>query len=108
MWPILLNELSQRTSFANAIRATAALGGVMLFASNCVMRTQLRQKSASHNKPNFRVIFRDYAYLICIVSYVRIYWSYIDILMQFIELSPSILDSSSRVYICFIAAVVVS
>ena len=70
MWPILLNELSRRTSFANGIRSTAALAGVMLVFSNCFMRTQPQQRSASQ-KPNFRVIFQDYAYLISVASYVE-------------------------------------
>ncbi|KAF8809445.1 MFS general substrate transporter [Phlegmacium glaucopus] len=67
VWPILLNELSRRTSFMNGIRATAALAGAMLLFSNCFMKTQPQQRSASH-KPNFHVIFQDSAYLISIAS----------------------------------------
>jgi len=98
VWPILLIEISRRTSFINGIRATAALAGAMLVFSNCFMRTQPQQKSPSH-KPNFHVIFQDSAYLISIASYVRRSLFYPVILIRCKGLFVSILDSSSHVII---------
>ncbi|KDR74832.1 hypothetical protein GALMADRAFT_564664 [Galerina marginata CBS 339.88] len=68
VWPILLNQLSQRTSFANAIRVTAALNGVMLLASNFLMKTSPTQQGLISRNPDFRAIFTDSAYLVSIAS----------------------------------------
>ncbi|KAF8878805.1 MFS general substrate transporter [Gymnopilus junonius] len=66
IWPILLNEFSQRTSFANAIRATAALCGVMLLASNFLMKT--KPIACGSQRPNIRVICQDSAFLVSVAS----------------------------------------
>ncbi|TFK71120.1 MFS general substrate transporter [Pluteus cervinus] len=69
IWPILLNQLSQRTTFPNAIRATAALTGGLLLVANLIMKTQPRPSSASAPaKPNFRVILLDAPYMVSIAA----------------------------------------
>ncbi|KAF8880778.1 major facilitator superfamily domain-containing protein [Infundibulicybe gibba] len=71
IWPIMLNQLSQRTSFANAIRATGAVAGALLIAANLMVKTKLPERSNGNRfskKPNFRAIFTDAAYLISIAA----------------------------------------
>ncbi|KAK7449285.1 hypothetical protein VKT23_013428 [Stygiomarasmius scandens] len=38
VWPIMLNQLIQVTSFANAVRSTGAVAGVMLLVANLIMK----------------------------------------------------------------------
>ncbi|KAG7095539.1 hypothetical protein E1B28_006277 [Marasmius oreades] len=49
IWPILLNQLSRKTSFANAIRVTGGLAGAMLCCANLLMKPEplLNQLSTS-------------------------------------------------------------
>ncbi|PPQ86182.1 hypothetical protein CVT25_006925 [Psilocybe cyanescens] len=67
-WPILLNQLSEYISFANAIRVTAAINGVLLLASNMIMKTQSMHQNSIRGKPKFAVIFKDSAYLVSVAS----------------------------------------
>lgn len=74
-WPIMLNQLSQRTTFANAIRATAALAGILLLIANLIMKTRpyTRQNPGSApldapNKPNINAILCDTAYMVSIAA----------------------------------------
>jgi di/tricarboxylate transporter len=66
-WPILLNQLSRRTSFANAIRATAILAAILLLLSNLLMKTEKRPRLAPQ-RPKLRAIFCDSAYLVSVAS----------------------------------------
>lgn len=66
-WPILLNQLSRRTSFANAIRATAILAAVLLLLANLLMKTEKRPRLVLQ-RPRLRVIFCDSAYLVSVAS----------------------------------------
>ncbi|KAF9463208.1 major facilitator superfamily domain-containing protein [Collybia nuda] len=72
IWPIMLNQLRDRVSFANGIRATGALAGFFLLIANIItkskpsMNMRTLQQTANSIKPNFRDIFSDSAYLISI------------------------------------------
>jgi hypothetical protein len=69
VWPIMLNELRKLTSFANAVRATAAVTGLLLLIANFIMKTQSSQRS-DLAKTDFKIIrvFKDEAYLVSIVA----------------------------------------
>ncbi|KAF9472707.1 MFS general substrate transporter [Pholiota conissans] len=67
LWPIFLNQLNKRISFANSIRATASLAAVMLILANVLAKTR-PLKSVVVEKPNFKIILCDYAYLVSIAS----------------------------------------
>jgi MFS transporter, MCT family, solute carrier family 16 (monocarboxylic acid transporters), member 10 len=67
IWPIMLAELRKLMSFANAIRATAALTGVLLLIANFAMKASHSRKYHLP-KPDFKIIFRDEAYLISIAA----------------------------------------
>lgn len=69
VWPIMLNQLRNRTSFANGIRVTAAVAGFFLLVANVITKSRLptnTQTSQQTPKPSFRVIFGDIAYLISV------------------------------------------
>ncbi|PPR06526.1 hypothetical protein CVT26_000441 [Gymnopilus dilepis] len=68
IWPICLNQLSQRTTFANAIRTTAALCGLMLFGSNFLMKARTMAERNLPEEVRFRTILRDSAYLVSVIS----------------------------------------
>ncbi|PPQ96267.1 hypothetical protein CVT26_005547 [Gymnopilus dilepis] len=68
VWPILLNHLIQRTSFANSVRATAALCGLMLFASNFLMKPRSTTRSNLLCQVDMKSILADPAYLISVMS----------------------------------------
>ena len=66
-WPIMLNQLSQQTSFANAIRITAAITSLLLLVCNLIMKTNPRRMDA-HERPNIRFLFGDSPYMVSIAS----------------------------------------
>ncbi|KAG5728432.1 Riboflavin transporter MCH5 [Termitomyces sp. T112] len=70
VWPIMLNQLHERTSFANSIRVTAALVGVLLLGANILFKPRPLLKTQSNDsfKPAFKVIFQDAAYLSSIAA----------------------------------------
>ncbi|KAF8645564.1 hypothetical protein AX16_007737 [Volvariella volvacea WC 439] len=69
VWPIMLNQLSQRTTFANAIRATAGLAAVLLCVANFITKTRPRVVSApAPQPPNIKSILRDNAYTVSIAG----------------------------------------
>lgn len=70
IWPITVNQLGERISFANGTRVTAAITGLLLLISNFITKTQPRSKTKSDQatKPAFRVIFQDSAYFISIAG----------------------------------------
>jgi hypothetical protein len=74
IWPIFLNQLRKHTSFSNSIRATAGLAAVMLILANLLTKTR-HVKAVITEKPNYKVILCDYAYLVSIVSYVPFFHS---------------------------------
>ncbi|KAJ7692873.1 major facilitator superfamily domain-containing protein [Mycena rosella] len=61
IWPIVLNQLSNRTSFENAVRVTGALVGVLLVIANVVMKT--KPYSTAPVAPKFKVILTDWAFM---------------------------------------------
>lgn len=67
----MLNRLSRLTSFANAIRITAALTLLLLLVSNSIIKIQHR-RADSDKRPSIRLIFGDSPYMVSIASYVRI------------------------------------
>lgn len=67
IWPIMLTQITKLTSFANAIRVTAAVTAVLLLIANFAIKTRHSQTS-HHQKLNFKNIFREKGYLICIVA----------------------------------------
>lgn len=67
IWPIMLTQITKLTSFANAIRVTAAVTTVLLLIANFAIKTRHSQTS-HHQKLNFKNIFREKGYLICIVA----------------------------------------
>ncbi|KAL0946319.1 hypothetical protein HGRIS_012559 [Hohenbuehelia grisea] len=64
IFPIMLNKISQYTSFANATRATAALVALLLFLANLAMKPRYSQIRAKPAAPRdaLRTIFTDGAY----------------------------------------------
>lgn len=69
IWPIMLNQLRNRTSFANGIRVTAAVAGFFLLVANVITKSRSpanTQTSQQTPKPSFRVILGDIAYLISV------------------------------------------
>ncbi|KAJ7889586.1 MFS general substrate transporter [Mycena leptocephala] len=63
IWPIVLNQLSKRTSFNNAVRATGAIAGVLLVIANLVMKTKAHPTGATALKPKLKVILTDWAFM---------------------------------------------
>ncbi|KAJ7604834.1 major facilitator superfamily domain-containing protein [Mycena polygramma] len=63
IWPIVLNQLSKRTSFDNAVRATGAIAGVLLVIANLVMKTKTRPTGTTALKPKLKVILTDWAFM---------------------------------------------
>ncbi|KAJ7482003.1 major facilitator superfamily domain-containing protein [Mycena latifolia] len=61
IWPIVLNQLSNRTSFENAVRVTGAIAGVLLVIANLVMKTEPHSTGAA--APKFKVILTDWAFM---------------------------------------------
>ncbi|PPQ75732.1 LOW QUALITY PROTEIN: hypothetical protein CVT26_000972 [Gymnopilus dilepis] len=75
VWPILLNELSQRISFSNSIRTTAALCGLMLITSNFLMKTRSVGENNISRRLNMCLILQDSAYLVSVASpYELVEW----------------------------------
>ncbi|KAJ7718362.1 major facilitator superfamily domain-containing protein [Mycena maculata] len=68
IWPIVLNQLSQRTSFENAVRATGAIAGVLLIIANLVMKTKPHPTGAVALKPKLMVILTDWPFMSSIVG----------------------------------------
>ncbi|KAJ7118025.1 major facilitator superfamily domain-containing protein [Mycena crocata] len=68
IWPIVLNQLSSRTSFENAVRATGTLSGVLLLTANLVMKTKPRPMGTVALKPKLKVILTDWAFMSSIVG----------------------------------------
>jgi hypothetical protein len=76
VWPIILNQTSQRLNFPTAIRITAAIIGVFLLIANSIYSvacSKCRKTSSKPDKPDFRAIFSDWAYLVSIASWVHLY-----------------------------------
>ena len=67
VWPIILTQLVKLTSFANAIRVTAGITSVLLLFANFAMKARHSQKSHLQ-KPEFKIIFQDAAYLVSIAA----------------------------------------
>jgi hypothetical protein len=67
IWPIMLNQLSRVTSFANSIRATAALTALLLIVANLVVKFKPGQTNAAA-RLNVRSIFGDFPYMVSIAS----------------------------------------
>ncbi|KAJ6597781.1 major facilitator superfamily domain-containing protein [Mycena vulgaris] len=61
IWPIVLNQLSSRTSFENAVRVTGAIAGMLLAIANLVMKT--KPHSTGDVAPEFKVILTDWAFM---------------------------------------------
>ncbi|KAG6827772.1 hypothetical protein H0H92_010532 [Tricholoma furcatifolium] len=69
IWPIMLNQLQQRTTFANSIRATAALTGALLLAANVAFKPRSVPKRPSDGGLQlFQVIVHDSPYLSSIAA----------------------------------------
>jgi len=64
----MLNQLIQRHSFANSVRITGGLVGILLLLANVLFRTRHPTKNslATIKKPDTRSILRDTAYLVSI------------------------------------------
>ncbi|KAJ6469187.1 major facilitator superfamily domain-containing protein, partial [Mycena vitilis] len=73
IWPIVLNQLSKRTSFDNAVRATGAIAGVLLVIANLVMKTKARPTGTTALKPKLKVILTDWAFMSSIAGSVDFY-----------------------------------
>ncbi|KAL0581669.1 hypothetical protein V5O48_000371 [Marasmius crinis-equi] len=73
IWPIVLNQISQRTSFANAVRATGGLAGVMLCCANILIRAGPPQRprmevAEASRKGGMGNILRDGAFMVSIAA----------------------------------------
>ncbi|KAJ7468246.1 major facilitator superfamily domain-containing protein [Mycena galericulata] len=77
IWPIVLNQLSQRTSFQNAVRATGAVAGTLLIIANIVMKTKTQPTGTVVLKPKLKVILTDWAFMSSIAGgrdfYLQLY-----------------------------------
>lgn len=82
----MLNQLQQVTSFANSVRATAALSGMLLIAANWIILSQPLPKTARSTvslSVHMRTILSDGAFMVAIGGYVApsniyCYYRYID------------------------------
>jgi hypothetical protein len=63
IWPIVLNQLSKRTSFENTVRVTGAISGVLLIVANLVMKTKTHPTGTTVLKPKLKVILTDWAFM---------------------------------------------
>ncbi|KAJ7215102.1 major facilitator superfamily domain-containing protein [Mycena haematopus] len=63
IWPIVLNQLSKKTSFQNAVRATGAIAGLLLIIANLVMKTKTHPTGTMALKPKLKVILTDRAFM---------------------------------------------
>ncbi|KAJ7800464.1 major facilitator superfamily domain-containing protein [Mycena olivaceomarginata] len=63
IWPIVLNQLSKRTSFENTVRVTGAISGVLLIVANLVMKTKTHPTGTTMLKPKLKVILTDWAFM---------------------------------------------
>ncbi|GLB40073.1 putative MFS general substrate transporter [Lyophyllum shimeji] len=65
IWPVLLSQLDEKMTFANSIRASAAVTALLLFTANILFKTQPHTKCPSSKLPApiLRVILQDTAYL---------------------------------------------
>ncbi|KAJ6562335.1 major facilitator superfamily domain-containing protein, partial [Mycena capillaripes] len=63
IWPIVLNQLSKRTSFDNAVRATGAITGALLVIANLAMKTKTHATGPTALKPKLKVILTDWAFM---------------------------------------------
>ncbi|KAJ7026804.1 major facilitator superfamily domain-containing protein [Mycena alexandri] len=70
VWPIVLNQLSKRTSFENAVRATGAIAGVLLIIANLAMKTKPHPTGTTVLKPKLKVILTDWAFMSSIAGSV--------------------------------------
>lgn len=67
----MLNQLRQVTSFANGVRATAALTGALLIAANCIILSHPVPKTARSkvSLPALKKIVFDGAFMVSIAGY---------------------------------------
>ncbi len=68
----MLNQLGQRTSFANAIRATGGVVAALLLCANLMMHTTRRARSA-HVGGDIRIvkdILTDGAFMVSVIGLV--------------------------------------
>lgn len=70
VWPVMLNQLGQRTSFANAIRVTGGVVATLLLCANLMMHTTRRTRSA-HVGGDIRIvkdILTDGAFMVSVIG----------------------------------------
>ena|ERR1700722_16942559 len=72
IFPIMLEKLSHRFTFPNAIRATAALVAVLLILANSLMRTRLEPNKLHQPSipPSFHSIITDLPFTTSILGYL--------------------------------------
>jgi MCP family monocarboxylic acid transporter-like MFS transporter 10 len=68
IWPIMLNQLWERTSFANGIRVTGAVAGFLLLLANVIIKSgpSMKSQMSQMTNPNFKAILCDVAYLVSV------------------------------------------
>lgn len=70
IFPIMLNKIAQRTTFANSIRATAALVAVLLLIANLLMKTRLPDRTMGRPapRPEVKGILSDWTFVIAVLG----------------------------------------
>lgn len=70
VFPIMLSKIAQRTTFANSIRATAALVAVLLFIANLLMKTRLPDRTVGRPapRPEVKGILSDWTFVIAVLG----------------------------------------
>lgn len=104
VWPIMLGQLSRWTSFANSVRATAALASGLLVSANLLMSPGQKKTSVTPTA-EITSIIRDAPYVVSIASYVSWTSSNLSIdpnspLVLFVSISDSFSLVSSHILTC--------
>ena len=66
IWPILLNQLDQKATLANANRATGAVTGALLLCANILMKPRPVASRAGGVHIGIKSVFRDAPFMVSI------------------------------------------
>ncbi|KAJ8482785.1 hypothetical protein ONZ45_g14819 [Pleurotus djamor] len=79
VFPIMLSKIAEHTTFANSIRATAALVAISLFIANLLMKTRPPEKVVDSDagsstkvgaapRPELRTILADWTFIVAVLG----------------------------------------
>lgn len=67
IWPILLNQLDQKATLANANRATGAVTGALLLCANILMKPRpVASRAGGGVHVGIKTVFRDAPFMVSI------------------------------------------